>query len=96
MDTLGPAFLKSIERLSSLQRLKCTSMIEKGPQSGSFIQMLSTLQRLKCSSIIEKTLQSVEVFFPLCPLLGVSIMRRSVHYGRPEGLEQFRGSALEW
>ena len=27
-----------IERLSSLWRLKCTSMIEKGPQSVSFIE----------------------------------------------------------
>ena len=37
MDTLGPAILPFIERLSSLRRLKCTSIIEKGPQSVSFI-----------------------------------------------------------
>ena len=30
MDTLGPVILSFIERLSSLQRLKCTSIIEKG------------------------------------------------------------------
>ena len=28
----GPQSVSFIERLSSLQRLKCTSMIEKGPQ----------------------------------------------------------------
>ena len=31
MSTFGPAVLRFIERLSSLRRLKCTSMIEKGP-----------------------------------------------------------------
>ena len=43
MDTLGPAILSFIERLSSLQRLKCTSIIEKGPQSVSFIEMFCSI-----------------------------------------------------
>ena len=30
-----------LERLSSLRRLKCTSVIKKGPQSVSFIERLS-------------------------------------------------------
>ena len=34
---LGQAILSFIERLSFLRRLKCTSIIEKGPQSVSFI-----------------------------------------------------------
>ena len=38
MDKLEPAILSFIERLSSLRRLKCTSIIEKGPQSASFIE----------------------------------------------------------
>ena len=33
MDMLGPGILSFIERLSSLWRLKSTSIIEKGPQS---------------------------------------------------------------
>ena len=33
----GPAVLCFIERLSSLPRLKCTSIIEKGLQSVSFV-----------------------------------------------------------
>ena len=42
MDTLGlgPAIMSFIERLSSLRRLKCTSIIENGPQSVSFIERL--------------------------------------------------------
>ena len=43
-----------VERLSSLRRLKSTSIIEKGPQSVSFIERLSSIQRLKCTSMIEK------------------------------------------
>ena len=35
---LGPGILSFIERLSFLWRLKCTSIIEKGPQSVSFIE----------------------------------------------------------
>ena len=31
--------------------LKCTSIIEKGPQSVSFIERLSSLPRLKCTSV---------------------------------------------
>ena len=38
MDTLGPAILFFIERLSSLLGLKCASIIEKGPQIVSFIE----------------------------------------------------------
>ena len=38
MVTLGPAILFFIERLSSLWRLKCIAIIEKGPQSVSFIE----------------------------------------------------------
>ena len=51
-------YLLFIERLSSLRRLKCTSIIEKGTQSLS-IDGLSSLRRLKCTSIIEKGTQSV-------------------------------------
>ena len=35
---LGPAISSFIERLSSLQRLKCTSIIEKGHKSVPFIE----------------------------------------------------------
>ena len=38
VDTLGPAILSFIERLSSLWRLRCTSVIEKGPQIVSSIE----------------------------------------------------------
>ena len=38
-----------IERFSSLQRLKCTRTIEKGPQSVLSLEV-------KCTSIIEKVL----------------------------------------
>ena len=38
---LGPAILSFIEKLSSLRRLKCTSIIEKGPQSLSFTERFS-------------------------------------------------------
>ena len=38
IETLRPAILSFIERLSSLWRLKCTSIIEKGPQSVPFIE----------------------------------------------------------
>ena len=38
MDPFGLVILLFIERLSSLQRLKCTGIIEKGPQSVSFIE----------------------------------------------------------
>ena len=51
IDILGPGILSFIERLCSLLRLKCTSIIEKGPQ---FIERLCSLLRLKCTSIIEK------------------------------------------
>ena len=37
MDTFGSAILSFIERLSSLWRLKRTSIIEKGPQKLFFI-----------------------------------------------------------
>ena len=40
-----------IEKLSSLWRLKCTSIIEKGPQSVSFIEKLSPLRGLKCTIV---------------------------------------------
>ena len=48
MDTFGTSYfvfieaaiLFLIERLSSLQRLKCSGIIEKGPQSVSFIERL--------------------------------------------------------
>ena len=43
-----------IERLSSLRRLKCTSIIEKGPKIVSFIERLFSLWRLKSIIIIEK------------------------------------------
>ena len=33
MDPFGPVILLFIERLSSLRMLKCTGIIEKGPQS---------------------------------------------------------------
>ena len=52
MDTLGPAILSFIERLSSLWRLKCTSVIEEGPQSVSFIErffsIVSLIQSVLC------------------------------------------------
>ena len=35
---VGPAILSFIERLSSVWRLKCTSIMEMGPQSVSFIE----------------------------------------------------------
>ena len=38
MDTFGQAILSFIEKLSSIRGLKCTSIIEKGPQSVSFIE----------------------------------------------------------
>ena len=56
---LGPAVLSFIEKLSSLQRVKCISLIEKRPQSVSFKERLLSLQRVKCISIIEKRPQSV-------------------------------------
>ena len=39
-EELEAAILSFVERLSSLRRLKCTSIIEKGPQSVSFIERL--------------------------------------------------------
>ena len=38
---VGQTILSFIERLSSLRRLKCTSIIEKGPQNVSFIESFS-------------------------------------------------------
>ena len=38
MNTFGPAILSFLERLSSLRRIECTVIIEKGPQSVSLIQ----------------------------------------------------------
>ena len=55
MDTLGTDIFPFIKRLSSLRRLKCTSIIEKRP----VIERFSSLWRLKCVSIIEKGPQSV-------------------------------------
>ena len=43
MDTSGQGILSFIERLSSLQRLNCASVIEKGPQSVSFIERIFLL-----------------------------------------------------
>ena len=60
--------LSFIERLSSLRRLRRTSIIEKGPR-------LSSLWRLKCTSMIEKGHQSV--FFTERYLFKVSIIRSS-------------------
>ena len=74
---LGATILSIIERLSSLRRLKCTSVIEKGSQNVSFIERLSSLWRLKCTSTIEKGPQSVSfiesycVFYSECPLSKV-------------------------
>ena len=49
-----PGILSFKERLSSLWRFDCTSIIEKNePQSLSFIERLSSLQRLKCTSVVE-------------------------------------------
>ena len=63
-----PQSMSFIERLSSLRRLKCTSIMEK---SMSFIERLSSLQRLKCTSIIEKGPQSMS--------FRLSIIRGSVY-----------------
>ena len=63
MDTFGAAILSFIERLFSLRRLKCTSIIEKGPQSVSFIERLSSLWRLKCTGII-----CTRIDLKVCPL----------------------------
>ena len=41
-----PAILPFIERLSSLRRLKCTSILEKGPQSVSFCRKVFLLRPL--------------------------------------------------
>ena len=54
MDTLEQDLLFFIERLSSLWGLKCTSIIEKGPQIVSFIERLSSLWRLKFTGIIDQ------------------------------------------
>ena len=54
MDTLGPAILFFIERLSSLWRLKCTSIIEKGAQSVSFIE------RFYCIYCVEWESRAIE------------------------------------
>ena len=45
METIWdqPAILSFIERFSSLQRYKCASVIEKGPQSASFVERLCVL-----------------------------------------------------
>ena len=63
--------LSFIERLSFLRRLKCTSIIEKGPQSVSFIERLSSLWGLKCTSIIEKGPQSMSFIEKLSSIRGL-------------------------
>ena len=71
-----------------LQWLKCTSIIEKGPQTVSFIERLSSLWRLKCTSIIEKGPQSVsfiERFFSIVSFI------QSVHYQRFYCIHLVRG-----
>ena len=52
MDTLGAAILSFIERLSSLWRLKCTSIIEKGCQTVSFIERFFLLHPIFRVSVI--------------------------------------------
>ena len=77
---LGAAIVSIIERLSSLWRLKCTSVIEKGSQNVSFIERLSSLWRLKCTSVIDLGPQNVSfierlffycVLYSECPLSEV-------------------------
>ena len=63
-----------IEMLSSLRRLKCTSIIENGPQSVSFIERLSSLWRLKCTGIIEKGPRSVSFIERFFTLFKMSII----------------------
>ena len=75
---IGTGHLSFIERLSSLWRLKCTSIIEKGPQSVSFIERLFSLRKLKCTSIIENGPKFVLYIVLLCPLFRVSIIRGSI------------------
>ena len=68
MDMLGAAILSFIERLSSLRRLKCTSIIEKGPQSVSFIERFFLLCPPFRVSIIRGS-----TVFTLLEVLGVSL-----------------------
>ena len=51
-----------IERLSSLWRLKCASLVEKGPQSVSFIERLSSLWRLKCTTLGPQSVSFIRVY----------------------------------
>ena len=65
VDTFGTSHFVLYREVFSLWRLKCTSIIEKGPQSVSFIERLFSLLKLKCTSIIEKGLEVCPVVLSL-------------------------------
>ena len=50
MDMLGPGILSFLERLSSLQRLKCTSIIDLG----TIICAVNAPLAVLCTSKVEK------------------------------------------
>ena len=60
MYMLGPAFFSFIERLSSLCRLKSTSIIGLGPQIVSFIERFFLLRALFRVSIIRGSTVTTE------------------------------------
>ena len=55
MGTLGPAILSFIERLSSLQRLNCMSIIERGPQCVSFLGFSVCPLHIRGSTVLMQT-----------------------------------------
>ena len=76
MDTFGAAHYSVFFR--EFWMLKCTSIIEKGPQSVSFIiERLSSLWRIKCNRFGSQSMSFIEGFFLLCHLFRVSIIRHS-------------------
>ena len=74
MDPLGPVFLFFIERLSSLQRSKCTGIIEKGPQSVSFIESFFPISSFIWSVLYQNRIKIIflQHFMHLAHMLGAA------------------------
>ena len=68
----GSQSVSFMERLSSLRRLKCTSVIDNGSQSVSFMERLSSLRRLKFT---RQWVSKCVVYGEVVLLLGVSFIR---------------------
>ena len=70
----GPQSVSFIRRLSSLQRLKCTSIMENGPRSASFIERFFSIvlsvfcRRLYCTHFSRRLASGIWATWTACPL----------------------------